>query len=75
MVNKYKKTKKSFKQKHAEDIKIFLKKKKKKSLRHYIFLKKEKIKSISIIIIEIKIFLKKKNKVEYMMNYYLTHKK
>ena len=61
MVNKYKKTKKSFKQKHAEDIKIFLKKK--------------KIKSISIIIIEIKIFLKKKNKVEYMRNYYLTHKK
>ena len=44
MVNKYyqKKTKKSFKKKHAKDIKIFLNKKKKKS--------------VSIIVIEIKSF-------------------
>ena len=49
MVNKYyKKTKKSFKKKHAKDIKIFLKKKKKQ-------------KSVTIIVTEKIIFLKKKN--------------
>ena len=48
MVNKYHQKNKSFKKKHKKDIKIFLKKKKKKS--------------ISIIVIELRIFLKKKNK-------------
>ena len=50
MVNKYyQKTKKSFKKKHAKDIKIFLKKKKKKGTK-----KRPKT--------DIKIFLKTKNK-------------
>ena len=56
MVNKYdkKKTKKSFKQKHAKGTKIFLKKKKKKGEKKpktdiKIFLKKKKKKSVSII--------------------------
>ena len=64
MVNKhYQKTKKSFKKKPVKGTKIFLKKKKKKS--------------VSIIMIKLRIFLKKKNKkkVEYRRNYYLAHKK
>ena len=49
MVNKsYQETKRTFEKKHAEDIKIFPKKKKRKN--------------VSIIVIEIRIFLKKKNK-------------
>ena len=64
MVNKYyENTMKSFEKKHTKDTKLFLKKKKNKS--------------VSIIVNVIRIFLKKikKRKLSNMKNYHLAHKK
>ena len=61
--NYYQKHKKSFKNKHLKDIKIFLKKKKGKKDQHHCECNKNLSEE------------KKQKHVECMRNYYLTHKK